>query len=236
MQPLPDQLIDEEIHVWRASLEWSPQGLTNGFQTLSEEERKQADRFIQAKHRDLFIASHAILHDILSQYVSIPPDQIRFRRTAHGKPYLDHPTPIRFNMSDSEEYALYAVTLERDVGVDIEFMRENIHPADIVERFFSRGECEAFQQLPESERFTAFYRCWALKEAFIKCVGEGLSFHLQRFSVDFQNEGMQCLLEVDHSKEKAKAWSLGNLEVPQKYQAAVACQGPIKSVKFFEYS
>ena len=50
---------------------------------------------------------------------------------------------LRFNLSHSQDLAMYAFVLERDVGVDIETVRADIANERIAENFFSRWEVES---------------------------------------------------------------------------------------------
>ncbi len=54
---------------------------------------------------------------------------------------------------------------------------------DIACRYFSPVESAAYLSVADSEKPDTFFNCWTRKEAFIKAVGEGLSFPLDEFEV-----------------------------------------------------
>ena len=71
----------------------------------------------------------------------------------------------------------------RSVGLDIEFVRDNFNCLEIARRFFSPSEIRTLSALASKLQVAAFFNCWTRKEAFIKALGEGLSYSLDRFSV-----------------------------------------------------
>ncbi|HEU0053257.1 MAG TPA: 4'-phosphopantetheinyl transferase superfamily protein, partial [Longimicrobium sp.] len=175
-----------EVHVWRASLEPHAGALARYHATLSDEEREKAARFRFPVHRDRFVAGRGIQRALLGRYLGVDPAAIRYRVSAYGKPELDGEAAasgIRFNVSNTEGMALYALTLRREIGVDIEHLREMPDGLVIAQRFFSAPENEIFARIPDETRDLAFFTCWTRKEAYIKAVGEGLSMPLDRFDV-----------------------------------------------------
>lgn len=227
-----------EVHIWRAFLDWPTSAISSALAILSEEEKKRAQRFVFEEHRALFTASHAVLRYILSAYTQQSAAELQFATTSHGKPHLVNPPAgldLRFNMSDSKQLAVYAITLNREVGVDIEWMKPNIDCEGIAKRFFSQEEQEQLLALPLNERRESFYRCWSRKEAYIKVIGQGLSFPLGEFSVSLRPEGMNNLLSVHHDANQAKRWALGSLNIETEYASAIAVEGEISQIHTFEW-
>jgi 4'-phosphopantetheinyl transferase len=117
------------------------------------------------------------------RYTGVAPRRLRFSYDRYGKPALNGETcdPLRFNVSHSNDVALYAVARGREVGIDLEFVREDFAGFEIAERFFSPREVSVLRALPPGEHAIAFFDCWARKEAYIKARGEGLSYPLRLF-------------------------------------------------------
>jgi len=130
-------------------------------------------------------------------------------------------------MAHSNDRALYAITLNHAVGIDIEKMRKKYNPA-IVKRYFSPTENQAFNVLPEQEKIAAFYRIWARKEALIKANGRGLHLPLNTFSVAIDSRIETILLEQ-------QAWTLLSLNVASDYQAALASNQIIKQISYWNF-
>ena len=90
---------------------------------------------------------------------------------------------MRFNISHSGGLAVFAFTLDCEVGVDVEEIRELKDLAEIAARFFCAEETAELMSLPADQRTAAFFRCWTRKEAYIKAIGDGLSAPLDGFAV-----------------------------------------------------
>lgn len=230
-------LKEGEVHVWQVFLDWPLEEIRKRLANLSSEEKACAQRLVNSLHRCYYIASHAALRSILTLYLS-DPAPLKFRYNKHGKPYLINEPSLYFNLSDSHRVALYAITTNVEVGVDIESMRSNIHAKDIAERFFSPNEIAAFRTLPKGQHLEGFYRIWTMKEAYIKVIGRGLSFGLDQFTTNINVDAvkMDGLLTVEGDPNLARWWTLCSISSPPGYMAALAIEGSIKKICYFSWS
>lgn len=224
-----------EIHVWRTSLEASPAREKQLFALLSTEEQARALRFKFEHHRRRFIVAKGVLRLILARYVASAPDEISFTLNAHGKPALSSPKghSLQFNSSDSNEMALYAISLAEPVGIDIESVQKHIEAEAIAERFFSDYEIKELSALSPAQKTSVFFNIWTRKEAFIKALGLGLSFPLKDF--DVSSGEFATLLAVRKGGHIAEEWSLFNLKPGEDYAGAVAIKGHNKILKLWEF-
>jgi 4'-phosphopantetheinyl transferase len=154
-QTIPDQdnwnpppadlkLGPDEVHVWRASLNSSTASIESLLEILDPDEQRRADKYHFKRDRERFIVARGALRHILSRYLAIAPARIRFTYSPYGKPGLaGEMNQLSFNLSHSNEVALYAVALGCEVGLDIEFIREDFAAVEIAERFFSTQEVAA---------------------------------------------------------------------------------------------
>ncbi|WP_159747908.1 4'-phosphopantetheinyl transferase family protein [Coxiella endosymbiont of Amblyomma sculptum] len=225
--------IEGEAHVWRVFLDWPIEEIRKGMTNLSEEEKARARRLVNHQHRYCYIASHAALRAILTLYLPISPTPLRFRCNDYGKPYLLNYPALYFNLSNSHEVALYAITTNREVGVDVEFIRDNIYIADVRERFFSPDEVAiCVSKLPEkdSQCLKKFYQIWTLKEAYVKAIGQGLSFSLNRFTTAYIgiNAGTS-------NRMLAGQWTLRSIPSVLGYTSALATEGPTEKIRYFSW-
>ena len=91
---------------------------------------------------------HAILHQLLGFYLGCSPDDLLFKKGAHGKPELSgkHAGKIHFNLSHSGDQLALIFSVDSPVGIDI----EKIHPvkkrARIAERFFHPEETRLLKE------------------------------------------------------------------------------------------
>lgn len=228
------QVRHDEIHLWRAFLD---RPLDDGFgRCLSADEIQRANRFYRARDRQRYVAARGLLRSILSLYVEDDPENLRFSYGSHGKPALittksGVPTDVQFNLSHSGGLALYALARGREVGVDVEEIRE-IPDADAVsKRFFSREECHALQSLPDRKRAAGFFRCWTRKEAYVKGIGTGLSHPLESFNV-WDTDTPVLLRDPDESNTR---WRLYDVHPARGFTGAIAVEGDPVRLSFFQH-
>lgn len=189
---------------------------------LNSQELKRASGYHFEKDRLTCIVSRGILKLILGSYISRIAEDVIICIDKYGKPYIESDN-LSFNLSHSGDAVLYSVTSGRNVGVDIQHMREIDSMDDIVERFFSEDEISDYRSLPEHLKKEGFYNCWSRKEAYIKALGLGLSYPLDSFTVSLI-PGSDVKLLNDKSNDISQ-WSLKGLPVFPEYAAAVAVFG-----------
>lgn len=221
-------LREDEVHVWRASLDLNPSRLLSLKHILSPDEIKRAERFSFEIDSHRFIAARGMLRSILGLYLKIEPRKIVFRYSSYGKPSLAKglsEDEIHFNIAHSHGLALFAFTLKREIGVDLEKIRSNLAYGQIADRFFSELESSMLRTLPSTERLIAFYNCWTRKEAYIKANGKGLFNSLKQFDVSLiPGEKARLLTTRDNTKEAAR-WSFEELTPAPGYIGALAVEG-----------
>jgi 4'-phosphopantetheinyl transferase len=181
--PLEPQLSDQEIHIWQADLLRLDAGVETLTPLLSPDEQQRAARFRFEHDRRKYILCRGILRTILSQYLQRDPIALTFDYGKYGKPSLTGCQALSFNLAHAGDRALYAVTQHHAIGVDIEQLRFVEYAEQIVSRYFSSAEKQAFQSLPENQQQLAFFRAWTGKEAFLKAIGSGLSLPLDQVAV-----------------------------------------------------
>jgi 4'-phosphopantetheinyl transferase len=221
-------LAQDEVHVWRASLDVAPSTVDALSLTLTPDELQRANRFRFYRGRLDFIVARGGLRAILGRYLQKHPRELRFEYGSHGKPELADnlvEPGLRFNLSHAHRLALYAISLGREVGIDIEWIRPEFPGDEIAESFFSRGEVLALSSLPAGQKTEAFFNCWTRKEAYIKARGEGLSIPLERFEVSLAPGEPARLLKVDGDPDERARWTLSALIPGPGYVAALAVRG-----------
>jgi 4'-phosphopantetheinyl transferase len=220
------------IHVWTIPLDETPQTVASLLDVLSGEERVRAARFRTTQLRVRFVVAHGALRTILSGYLGIEPNAVRFGATEEGKPYVAE-GGLTFNLSHSDGLALCAITVAGQIGVDVERLRP-IDDADaIVHRYFAPGEVRQYQATRVPDRTAAFFSTWTRKEAYVKAVGSGLSCNLMAFEVEVSPSAVCPRLTV---LDAASDWSLRSFTPRPQYIAAVALDRDIEALEFFEWS
>jgi 4'-phosphopantetheinyl transferase len=162
---------------------------------------------------------------LLSRYLGSEP---HFLYGGGGKPELaatSGGSSFRFNASHSQGLALYAVTRERRVGIDVEALRPLPEAEAIAQLYFSSGENAVLRALPPERRQEAFFLGWTRKEAYLKAVGSGLVQPLECIEVSLAPGEPAILHSIDGDPEVAARWSLQTLSVDFGYVAALAVEG-----------
>ena len=228
----------QAVHVWRASLgqpAWVVERLAG---LLSARERQRAERIRIAERRESYVTAQAMLRIILARYTGVAPEQIVFATNAFGKPYLpaqDHRAPLRFNHTDSGDWSLVALSVDREVGVDLEktIPREGFER--IVARYFAEDEKAAFFALPPEERLSAFYYGWTAKEAFLKAKGVGLTYSLRKFSVSLRPDQPPGLVGYPDDPAEVRRWSFRRFVPFTEAVAALVVAGDMPfAVNYFD--
>jgi 4'-phosphopantetheinyl transferase len=199
------QLGNSEVHIWQVNLD------NLNLHYLSKNEQAKADRFKFDQHRTRFIAGRSFLRSLLSQYLQTDPMSLEFEYASHGKPSLKQ-SQIQFNLAHSQHLALYAVTYDRLVGIDIEAIRPVDDLENLVKRFFLPSEHKAIQ-LDHS----LFFQYWTCKEAFLKATGTGLS---KLKEIEIENAQLKAIPDEARSRK----WHLQQLEINNDFAGAIVIE------------
>jgi 4'-phosphopantetheinyl transferase len=170
---------------WLATEAAKPSDIERWLRSLDREERERAARFRTEADRREFIAAHALLRAMLTNYFDVPPAAWRFLVDANGKPRIDPqvgPHEIQFNISHTRGLVAAALASRGAIGIDVEEIDDSKAGLAIAEAYFAGSEVEILQRAPPSERTRCFFRLWTLKEAYIKAIGKGLSAPLNSFA------------------------------------------------------
>jgi 4'-phosphopantetheinyl transferase len=236
--PKPLNLEKDEVHVWRSSLVDTAFRVQSLLQVLAPEERKRAERFCFQKHRQKYIVARGLLRTILSHYLGLEPSKLEFCHNLYGKPALTKDLggeTLKFNLSHSHDIVLYAITLSRDVGVDIEHIRSGFSYEEIAKQFFTPREFAALCALPLTKQQESFFDYWTYKEAFIKARGEGLTLNLDQFDVSFTPGEQATILNIESEPQEAARWSVQKLAPGSGHVAALAVEGHDWQLKCWQW-
>jgi 4'-phosphopantetheinyl transferase len=220
------------IHAWFVSLDRTAYGACDWSALLSQEELERAARFRFDRDRDRYIAAHGILRFILDSYL---PEPSRLTYGTNGKPALAC-GGLHFNLSHAEDKALIAVSTAAELGVDLERVRLEPDAAGIAELCFSPAERKALSLVPQSLQAEAFFKCWTRKEAFVKALGDGLSYPLTGFSVSLDESPDEApaepprILDLAGDEHAASQWSVHHLAPEPGYVGAIVTRQPILEV------
>jgi 4'-phosphopantetheinyl transferase len=173
---------------------------------LSTEEQARAQRLLFNRNRRQFIATRGLLRRLLGERLGVDPARIEFAYDEHGKPRLAAPdSGLRFNVSHSDGLAAFAFCEGREVGVDVEAMRDDLAAERIARRYLPAEAADRIDRSAGADRVREFFRAWVRQEAYAKGRGEGLR-------------------AIGESPE---GWTIADLEPMDGYAGAVAVEGSV---------
>jgi 4'-phosphopantetheinyl transferase len=162
----------ESVHIWRAPLTLPAEKRERLEDLLSTEERAQCSRLVRDADRLRCVASRGSLRTVLGKYLGEDPRALSLTKGTSGKPVLEGANPqLQFNVSNSGDLGLIAVTRKLRVGIDIERIRDVPNWEGVLNDFFSPEETTFVQSRRGKERTRAFFLLWTRREAAAKALG-----------------------------------------------------------------
>ena len=155
---------------------------------LSEDDWTLINRNQDPARRRAAVTARIILRIALSRAAGykVRAADWRFDVAANGKPAVAAGLPpMHFSVSHLDTLVAIAVSAEREIGLDIECIDQNVSP-DLIAQFAHIEEHHSIGGLPRPREIREFIRLWTLKEAYTKLTGTGhmLDFKSIKFTLD----------------------------------------------------
>lgn len=213
------------IDVYTIKLDDVRQHCDEYLKLLPLNEQKDLENFANLNLKQNALLSKALTRLILSKYLNIAPKEIPIIRTHLKKPSLpEELKSYQFNVSHTKTYFALAITKDAIIGIDIE--HKNLRQyQDISQRFFHPKEHESLMNSKNQE--DCFFRIWTQKEAFVKAIGEGLSFDLKKFYVDL-NEAK--IIHIDDPNYKAETFHSHLMQLPEQHYLCITTTKPLTNL------
>jgi len=230
-----------EIHLWMTKPEelLGNNALLATYVTLltsAEQAKQQRYKFAKDQHDALI--TRAFIRDLLSYYADVLPQNWQFEKGVKDKPeVINCPLPLRFNISHTKNLIVCAVTLEDDIGCDVENTGRNNDVLAIAGRYYSSKESHELFALPVNQQHNRFYDYWTLKESYIKAWGLGLAIPLTdfSFSINDTTNNYKNLFAIkqdislsfaEHREDKPNIWRnwliYPSIEIDEKQEHRIA--------------
>jgi phosphopantetheinyl transferase len=223
------RLEEGDVHVWRLDLNLLP-GDASSQDRATAAEGENTLVYRQAEDRSRHAAARRELRTILAGYTSVDATDMRFERTALGKPMLsskDNFEKIEFNVSYSGSNALVGVCRNAKVGIDIELVDQQFPFSTVLRRFSDRG-LFAINHPMQDVGVRSFFELWTSNEAYAKATGLGLAGLAARHS-DFSMERNSGGSDTDD-------WSVNSFDVGDDLIGAVATSFRPSTILFLNFS
>jgi len=227
-----------ELHVWKSHADEKLTARWSG-RLLPEWEIERSGRFRFKQDRLTFLSARMVLRLLLSGYTGVGPKDLRIGPDESGKLHLESEEGaprIEFNHAHSGELILLAFALGRKVGVDVEWLREEMPYKEIAERVLSPGERQWVDSLAPDSRGEWLVRTWVRKEAYLKARGTGLSVPLEEIRAVGGREGPVSGRIVVDAGQDDRHWEVQDLELGHGCLGAVAAEGGYSCVNCWNWS
>ncbi|XP_063807636.1 L-aminoadipate-semialdehyde dehydrogenase-phosphopantetheinyl transferase isoform X2 [Pseudophryne corroboree] len=204
---------------------------------VQPEEKQRIGQFMFTRDAKAAMAGRLLIRKLIAEKLTIPWNKILLERTAKGKPFLandiapQYPN-FNFNVSHQGDYAVLAAEPEHQVGVDV--MKTDLPGSGSTEEFFrlmhrqfTEREWHSIRSMGSDwAQLDMFYRHWALKESFIKAIGVGLGFNLQRIEFEVSPINMETGKVYTQTKmwldDERENWSFEEMLLDNQHHVAVA--------------
>lgn len=215
----------EQVDVWIAALSLQGAALARLEETLSDGERERAARLRFDELRRRFVAAHGFLRSVLADYLGCAPAAVRMVPGPHGKPQLAAAGSLSFNLSHSGDVAACAVAFGREVGIDVERVRDLADVEGLARAVLSEHERVQLASWGRERASEGFLTAWTRKEAVLKARGDGLAGDPAAVEISLDPDPPQALLPVGGERGAEPRWSVCAVDAVPGFLVAVAAEG-----------
>lgn len=223
----PCALANGEIHIYAQPLSCSDDSLLALSTYLNESELTRARSYTYEKDQKTSIITRATLKQILARYVNTPPQEIHLSYGERGKPYLSaayNGQDIRFNVTNTKEYALFAFCIGAEIGIDAEYNRAVSDLETLANETLSERERAVLFNEPEERQIKRFFEYWTHKEAYLKATGEGLCHELHDIEFLPETGTLLSLVSVTGTGVSPNRWQSFHFRFESSYDVAIITQ------------
>lgn len=220
-------LLKDEIHIWYGCIKQSKNYLHVFKRMITDDEQKRAQEFYFPKDQSSFIVGRGMLRTILAHYLEIDPTNIQINYGKYGKPFLGSNrimSDIQFNLSHSENMVVIAVSLGRNVGVDIEKIRNLSDLDKLIATICSQREKDHFKQLTDVEKILSLFRCWTRKEAYLKAISTGMNKPMDQLTVSLESGDRGQVFTIYDDLKGYSQYMLKSIPSITGYEAALCAK------------
>lgn len=140
---------------------------------------------------------------------------------------------LRLSVSHCGDVALFAFSMDAQVGVDVERLNPSADVLSLARRCLSAPERASLCEIPEGERVSAFYRCWTGKEAFSKALGSARRLPADAYAVGFlPGDPPQVRILSPSAAGEADRWFVIPLTIGDRHFGAIACGHASPEISF----
>lgn len=156
------------------------------YNLLSNHEKSHCNNLKFENLKDRYSIHRGILRIILLRLTNRKNSHLHIAVSPYGKPFIEG-SPIKFNLSHSANFAIYAFSLGTEIGIDIEEEDGQINIGEIAPLVLSAAERVEFKSFDCLRQKQEFYKLWTRKEAVTKNYGLGMSMDFKEVHLGFNS-------------------------------------------------
>lgn len=154
-------------------------------------------------------------------------------RAFSAKPALANDPRLRFNIAHAGARAVLAIAWEREVGIDLESVDDQLDVPPLLAAACTPFEISRVEALPPDQRRQAFLAYWTAKEAYLKAAGIGLFREPRSLEVELLTDGR--VVVHDAQGGDPLRWDVRHLDAGPVWVAALAVAGAESRVCAFTW-
>ncbi|KAK6929061.1 4'-phosphopantetheinyl transferase domain [Dillenia turbinata] len=187
--------MEKGVQRWLVDIsKWNPSEDDFAFalSLLPQHEHCFITRYLKTEDRKRALVSRLLQYALVHEVLGIPFDEIIIKRTFEGKPYLDSDKLKlefpNFNFNASHHGDFVAIASEPLCLVGLDIVSQFVPGHETIPKFiqdfspyYSSSEwTEILNARTPDEMLCEFYKYWALKEAYVKAIGTGVGYRMDR--------------------------------------------------------
>lgn len=143
---------------------------------LTTEDYRRIMSYKNRIDREKRLLSRVFLFDLIHEAYEL--EKLELVSDDYYKPYINTVRELEFNFSYSGNYAAIGVSVNKRIGIDIEYISKEKRIEEIGKHIFTTSEMNYFNSLQgnETEQCAYFYKVFSQKEAILKAFGTGLYY------------------------------------------------------------
>jgi phosphopantetheinyl transferase len=135
--------------------------------------------FVEFPKKNSFQENRKYLHHLVKKEIAkkldLSIDEVSFSYTETKKPIfiLNNQEPIHFNISHTNKYGAFALSIDSPAGIDIEERHTVTNLPEMASLVCTAEEVQMLKSNSWSDKSDIFLKLWTLKESLLKAIGDG---------------------------------------------------------------
>ena len=206
-------------HVWFSRIQQKPDTYRRYYNLLDEIELDRYHNLYFLKDKKRFVVSRGFSKMILSKYADLEPSEITLWNDSLGKPFQNGHRDLQISLSHSGNLFTLAISQQKRVGVDIEYIKRKINLQNMSMHFLNAKEKKTLETCVKTQKKRVFYEYWTKKEALIKATGEK---DFKKINIPL-NLGTD-VVDINDSKGNPSSWVISPLNTSRDYVGTLVCE------------